>query len=484
MTIRTIFDMHSPGHNKWETANRSGDVYDPVPPEVLRGKLDLPDAGEPSVIRHYTELSRMNFGVDNGPYPLGSCTMKHNPRIGEAVAHLDGFTSIHPLCDDDAVQGFLKIMYELTQYLKILTGMDAFTLCPSAGSQGELTGVMMIRKYFQMQHINRTVVLVPDTAHGTNPASVAMCGFTVREIPSDKNGNVDIAALEKNLDHDVAALMLTCPNTLGLFDSNMETITQMVHGNGSLMYGDGANFNALIGRVRPRDLGFDILHLNLHKTFSTPHGGGGPGSGPVGVTSEIEPYLPVPVIVKKDDHYIRTVDRPMSIGRIHSFAGNALVCLKAYAYIRSLGSQNIKNISGDAVLNANYLRYALRKIYHAPYDRTCMHEFVISDKNVPNDVTTNDIAKRILDYGFHSPTVYFPLLVHGAIMIEPTETESLENLDRLIEVMTTILHESETSPDTLKTSPHSTPVKRVDAVDAARKPVTTWDQMKSVNRGG
>ena len=484
MNGKTIFDLHHPGSNRRISDNNTQDVYDPVQPEFLRTGIDLPDVSESEVIRHYTSLSRMNFGVDNGTYPLGSCTMKHNPRINESVAGMAGFTGIHPMSGDDSSQGILEIMYNLTEYLKSLTGMDAFTLCPAAGAHGELTGVMIIHKYFKWRKEKRSVILIPDTAHGTNPASVAMCGFTAKEIPSDRNGNVDLDELKKSLDEDVAALMLTCPNTLGLFDTGMEHIAAMLHANGSLLYGDGANFNALIGQVRPRDLGFDILHLNLHKTFSTPHGGGGPGAGPVGVISELEHYLPVPFIKKDGERYSLSMDRKDTIGRIHSFLGNTLVCLKAYAYIRMMGKENIRRISEDAVLNANYLLHRLREHFHVPYDRRCMHEFVISDKKVPNQVSTNDIAKRILDYGFHAPTVYFPLLVHGAIMIEPTETESLANIERLIETLEVILTEASKDPEMVKTSPHTTPVKRVDAVSSARKPVITWDQMKYVNPAG
>lgn len=469
----TIFDISAAGKNK-VTLTEAEELYNNIPDKYLNEGISILDVSEPEVVRHYTKLSQMNFGVDTGMYPLGSCTMKYNPKINERVASLEGFTDIHPLAGSSLCQGSLKIMFELSGFLCEITGMSAFSLMPAAGSHGELSGVMMIKKYFEQKGEQRSKIIIPDSAHGTNPASVAMCGFDVIEVKSNKQGDVDIDELKGLLDNSIAAMMLTSPNTLGLFDRNISRIAQMLHDNGSLFYGDGANLNAVIGTAKMRDMGFDIIHVNLHKTFSTPHGGGGPGSGPVGVADFLTSYLPVPVIEFKDNEYILSYDRPDSIGQVHSFYGNFLVCLKAYAYIKMLGFQGIKEISQASVLNANYLKAKLSKIYNLPIDRTCMHEFVLNDENISNGVTTNDIAKRLLDYGFHAPTVYFPLIIHGAMMIEPTETESLETLNKFIEVMSIIKKEAENEPDIVKNAPHTTPVRKVDAVTAARKPVLKW----------
>lgn len=468
--IRTIFD-YSSDENISAPSYFQPDVAINIPDELLNDGVDLPSVGEVDVVRHYTKLSTMNFGVDSGMYPLGSCTMKYNPRINERAASSENFIMAHPFAGDDATQGSLRIMYELGEYLSEITGMSRFSLQPAAGAHGELTGVMMIRKYFESIGERRRVILVPDSAHGTNPASVSICGFDVREVPSTADGDVDIDALSRVLDESVAAMMLTCPNTLGLFDRNTVKIAEMLHAKGALFYCDGANLNALLGRVRVADLGFDLMHVNLHKTFSTPHGGGGPGAGPVGVSSRLEKFLPVPRVVKDGERFILKKDFPDSIGRIHSFYGNFLVMVKAYTYIRSLGAEGLRSVSDHAVLNANYLRARLRAVYNLPIDRVCMHEFVLNDEGLTDGVTTNDIAKRVLDYGFHSPTVYFPLLIHGAIMIEPTETENKRTLEEFISAMELIRKEIDDCPDLVKTAPHDTSVRRVDAVLAARKPV-------------
>ncbi|MBN1534956.1 MAG: aminomethyl-transferring glycine dehydrogenase subunit GcvPB [Spirochaetes bacterium] len=470
----TIFDYSVSGKNRFQLPEAGCEDYDPIPEEYCTVATVLPEVSEVEVVRHYTNLSRMNFGVDNGMYPLGSCTMKYNPKINEKIAAMEGFSAIHPLADASAVQGCLRVLYELAAALREITGMT-FSLCPAAGSHGELSGAMIIKKYFQDLKEARSVVLIPDSAHGTNPASVAMCGFTVKEIPSNSDGDVDVERLRQLLDGNVAAMMLTSPNTLGLFDRNIREISRLLRENGSLFYGDGANLNATAGRARMADMGFDIMHTNLHKTFSTPHGGGGPGSGPVGVVDRLAKYLPVPLVAKGAQGYYLEYDRPDSIGRVHSFYGNFLVALRAYAYIRSLGAEGIRDMSDTAVLNANYLLACLRDLYKLPIDRKCMHEFVISDGDMPNGVTTNDISKRILDYGFHSPTVYFPLHIEGAIMIEPTETETKKSMDTFVNAMAEIRREAYEEPEKVKTAPRNTPVHRVDAVIAARKPVLVWE---------
>ncbi len=474
--MSVIFKHSKTGKNTVRLPELPADIAMEIPEMYLNDGLDLVDVSEVDIVRHYTRLSRMNFGVDTGMYPLGSCTMKYNPKINEDIASLPGFLNIHPLCGNDLSQGALRVMFELNQYLSEITGMARFSLAPAAGAHGELAGVMIIKKYFEMRGEKRTVILIPDSAHGTNPASVAMCGLTVREVPSTPEGDVDINALAGMLDSSVAAMMLTSPNTLGLFDRNILRISELLHKNGSLFYGDGANLNAVVGTLRMSDLGFDIIHVNLHKTFSTPHGGGGPGSGPVGVSAELEKFLPVPLIERDEDGYRLEQDSPDSIGRIHSFYGNFLIILRAYAYIRSLGGEGLRDVSRTAVLNANYCMSRLRDDFHLPVKRTCMHEFVLSDKDLPNGVTTNDIGKRLLDHGFHAPTVYFPLLIPGAMMIEPTETESMENLDAFIDVMKGIKKEIIENPDAVKNAPLTTPVKRVDAVTAARKPVLRWEE--------
>jgi len=474
MSAGLIFERSGPGRNHMRLPEWKSPVFSPIPEKFIRIALPLPDCSEPDVVRHYNNLSRMNFGVDTGMYPLGSCTMKYNPKINERLASLPGFSRIHPLAGEEHTQGALSILYELSEYLCRITGLSGFTLSPAAGSHGELTGVMVIKKYFESMGETRDTILIPDSAHGTNPASVAMCGFKVKEVASDSQGNVDIEKFMSMLDKNVAAMMLTCPNTLGLFDRNIEAIAGALHENGSLFYADGANLNALAGRVRFRDIGFDLMHINLHKTFSTPHGGGGPGSGPLGAAGHLVKFLPEPIVLKEGDTYRLLHDMPDSIGRIHSFSGNFSICLRAYIYIRMLGSEGLREVSDTAVLNANYLMSGLKKVFNLPIERRCMHEFILNDKGLPGGITTNDISKRIQDFGFHSPTVYFPLLIHGAMMIEPTETETLSTLDRFIEVMKKIRSECETDPGTILNAPVSTPVRRVDTVLAAKRPVLRW----------
>ncbi len=469
-----IFKHSEPGKNRYQIPEPGADDYDPIPGKYLSDASPLPDVTEVEVVRHFTNLSGMNYGVDNGMYPLGSCTMKYNPKINERIASIPSFAGIHPMADPEAVQGCLKVLHELAAYLGEITGM-VFSLNPAAGSHGELSGAMVVKKYFQDMGQARHVVLVPDTAHGTNPASAAMCGFTVKEVPSNSDGDVDVEKLKEMLDGDVAAMVLTSPNTLGLFDRNLREIADMLHRNGSLFYGDGANLNAIVGKARMAEMGFDIMHINLHKTFSTPHGGGGPGAGPLGVMEALAKYLPVPIVAQGKDGYYLDYDRPDTIGRIHSFYGNFLIALRAYAYIRSLGPGGVRNIAETAVLNANYLLASLKGLYHLPVERRCMHEFVLSDRDMPNGVTTNDISKRILDYGFYSPTVYFPLHIEGAIMIEPTETETKDSLDAFIRVMAEIRREAYEEPEKVKNAPQTTPVKRVDPVIAARRPVLVWE---------
>jgi glycine dehydrogenase subunit 2 len=445
-----------------------------LPRESLREELGLPELSEVDVVRHYTHLSRMNFGVDVGFYPLGSCTMKYNPKINEDISRFDGFTCLHPYSPAEVSQGSLRLMYELERYLSEIIGMDKFTLQPAAGAHGELTGLMLMKAYFENRGEKRTKILIPDSAHGTNPASSVIAGFETVEIKSGPRGGIDVKGLKDAMSGEIAGLMLTNPNTLGIFDENILEIADILHSNGSLFFCDGANANAILGVARPGDMGFDIIQLNLHKTFATPHGGGGPGSGPVGVKKPLVDFLPKPGVEKKGDFYYLDYDKPKSIGRVKAFYGNFNVMVKAYSYIRAMGSGGLRKVAENSVLNANYLLAKLKKHYHLPYDRTCMHEFVLSDQGMPNGVTTNDVAKRLLDYGFHAPTVYFPLIVHGAIMIEPTETESKETLDEFADAMIKIREEAEKDPDLLKSAPRNLPVSRLDAVKAAREPRLRW----------
>jgi len=444
--------------------------------EYLRDDLDLPEVAEIDLVRHYTNLSRRNFGVDLGFYPLGSCTMKYNPKVNENVAAMSGFTGLHPYAGAEFSRGNLQLIYEMQRYLCVIFGMAEFTLQPAAGAHGELTGVMMIKKYFEKKSEKRRIILIPDAAHGTNPASSALCGFEVRELKSNGEGGVDIAHLEELMTEDVAALMLTNPNTLGLFERNIEKVAAIVHGRGGLLYGDGANANAFLGKVRPGDLGFDVIQLNLHKTFSTPHGGGGPGSGPVGVSKALIDFLPVPRLVRAGEQYQWSEDFPDSIGRVRAFYGNFNVIVKAYTYIRSLGAEGLKRATEMAVLNANYIKEKLKPYFELPYNRICMHECVFSGKKqvAESGVHTTDIAKKLIDYGYHPPTIYFPLIVPEAIMIEPTETESKETLDAFCDAMIAIAKEAKENPEGVKKAPVTTPVGRLDEVLAARKPDVCW----------
>ena len=434
---------------------------------------DFPDLSELEVVRHFTRLSQWNFGVDSGMYPLGSCTMKYNPKTNERQAALPGFASAHPLLPNNLSQGALKMMYELEGFLAEITGLPVVTLQPAAGSHGELTGMMVINAYLKSKGQNRTKVLIPDTAHGTNPASAALCGFKAVPVQSNELGVLSPELVAELMDEDTAGIMVTNPNTLGLFEENIKKVAEIVHAKGGLVYGDGANMNAVMGIVNIRELGVDVMHLNLHKTFSTPHGGGGPGSGPICVTEALAPFLPVPRVVEKDGHYSLSEDFPQTVGRLHAFYGNFGVLVKAYSYILSLGPE-LKKVSQYAVLNANYIKEGLKDVYHLAYDRPCMHECVFSDKNQePFKVTTLDIAKRLLEYGYHPPTIYFPLVVHGAIMIEPTETESKETIDAFIETMREIAEEAKVDAELFHKAPRITKVTRLDEIGAARNPCLT-----------
>ena len=436
----------------------------------------LPHVSEVEIARHYHHLASMNFGVDSGSYPLGSCTMKYNPRLNEDACRLEGFAGLHPYQPVSTVQGALALMVGLSDALAEVSGLPGVTLQPAAGAHGELTGLMIIRAYHTTNGDPRKRVVIPDAAHGTNPATVAMCGYEVTTIASDENGGVDMDALRGALDTDVAALMLTNPNTLGLFDPRITEITEAVHAVGALAYCDGANLNAIMGKARPGDMGFDAMHINLHKTFSTPHGGGGPGAGPVCVTPALTPFLPgpLPVILEDGTFGVRWTDR--SIGRVRSFLGNFGVMVRAYAYVLALGGEGLREASEQAVLSANYLKEKLKGVYPLPYDRPCMHEFVLSGGKLRREhgIRTLDVAKRLLDYGVHPPTIYFPLIVDEAIMIEPTETESLEDLDRLVAAMLAIAKEAETDPELLHSAPHTTPVRRLDEVRAVKQPDLRW----------
>jgi len=442
-----------------------------IPENLKRKKApELPKISEPQLIRHYNKLSKKNFGVDNGFYPLGSCTMKYNPKINEEISRLENFVNIHPYQDEEDIQGALQLMYELDVLLCEITGMDKFTLQPSAGAHGELTGLFIINAYHREKGNKRKNIIIPDSAHGTNPASVTMAGYNAVTVDSDENGKVDLKKLNKLLDEETAGLMLTNPNTLGLFDENILKISEMVHDAGALVYYDGANLNAIMGIAKPRDMGFDIVHLNLHKTFSTPHGGGGPGSGPIGVTKELSKFLPVPTVELNDEgRYYLDYDEKDSIGKVKAFYGNFNVLIKAYSYILSLGAEGLKRASKLAVLNANYLKKHLSKYYYLPYPEICMHEFVISAIwQKERGIRALDIAKRLMDFGFHPPTIYFPVIVNEAIMIEPTETENKETLDMFIKAMIQIAKEANENPEILKSAPHKTQIKRLDEVKAAR----------------
>ncbi len=446
-------------------------------PQVLLRKeaVGLPQLSELEVMRHYKELSDRNFCIEKGFYPLGSCTMKYNPKVNELLASLEGFVNLHPLQDDEDAQGALELMYNLQEELKKITGMDAVTLQPAAGAHGEFTGMMVIKKYFEVKgETKRKKVIVPDSAHGTNPASAKMCGFDIVEVKSNSKGQVDVESLKSLLDDEVAAIMMTNPNTLGIFEENVLEISKLMHDNGSLLYYDGANFNAIMGWTNPALMGFDVVHLNLHKTFATPHGGGGPGAGPVGVKSFLKEFLPVPSIEFDGNKYYRNYNVEHTIGKVRSFYGNFGVLVRAYAYILMMG-KNLKLASADAVLNANYIKEKLKGVYELPYDEPCMHEFVLSgEKQHHQGVSTLGIAKRLMDSNCHPPTVYFPLIVHEAIMIEPTESESKEVLDGFIDTMLKIAKEIEENPEEVLKSPQTTPIKKVDETLAARHPDLTY----------
>ncbi|MGV8082561.1 MAG: aminomethyl-transferring glycine dehydrogenase subunit GcvPB [Coriobacteriia bacterium] len=439
--------------------------------------LDLPNVSEVQIMRHYSHLASMNFGVDSGMYPLGSCTMKYNPRVNEDMCRLPGFAGLHPYQPAEMVQGALQLMAELSQALAEVSGLPAVSLQPAAGAHGELAALMVIKAALTARGDARKKVIIPDTAHGTNPASVAMCGYQTVTIASNSKGEVDVDALRAALDTDVAAFMLTNPNTLGLFDPQICEITTAVHEVGAFAYCDGANLNAILGIARPGDMGFDAMHINLHKTFSTPHGGGGPGAGPICVSEELAAFLPGPLPVRADDGTYGLRDPAHSIGRVRSFFGNFGVMARAYAYILSLGAEGLKEAAEQAVLSANYVKAKLQDVFDVPYcDATCMHEFVMSGarQKHENGVRTLDMAKRLLDYGFHPPTVYFPLLVEEAMMVEPTETESLDNLDAFVEAMRAIAEEAASQPELVKNAPYVTPVRRLDEAGAARNPDLRW----------
>ncbi|MDR0138400.1 aminomethyl-transferring glycine dehydrogenase subunit GcvPB [Metabacillus idriensis] len=477
-----IFELTKPGRTGYslpslDIPEMAADEL--IPSEYLRAdEAELPEVSELDIMRHYTALSKRNHGVDSGFYPLGSCTMKYNPKINENVARMAGLAHIHPLQDESTVQGALELMYDLQEHLIEITGMDEVTLQPAAGAHGEWTGLMMIRAYHEANNdLNRTKVIVPDSAHGTNPASATVAGFETITVKSNEQGLVDLDDLKRVVGDDTAALMLTNPNTLGLFEENILEMAKIVHDAGGKLYYDGANLNAVLSKARPGDMGFDVVHLNLHKTFTGPHGGGGPGSGPVGVKADLIPYLPKPVLIKRDDKYTFDYDRPQSIGRVKPFYGNFGINVRAYTYIRTMGPDGLKAVTEYAVLNANYMMRRLSEAYDLPFDRHCKHEFVLSGKRQKKlGVRTLDIAKRLLDFGYHPPTIYFPLNVEECIMIEPTETESKETLDSFIEAMLQIAKEAEENPEIVQEAPHTTVVSRLDETTAARKPILRYQK--------
>lgn len=488
-----IFELSHAGRRGYSLPKNSyqGHATTELPAALRRTEdAELPECDEMTVVRHYTNHSANNFGVNNGFYPLGSCTMKYNPIINEEIAAMKEFTSLHPLQPAETCQGALEVYYGLQQSLAALTGLSEFTLSPCAGAHGELTGLMVIRAYHMSRgDEKRTKVIIPDSAHGTNPASAAVCGLDVIEVKSRENGLVDVEDLKKLIEEQgdqVAAMMMTNPNTLGLFEQEIPEIQKIVHECGGLMYYDGANLNPMLGVSRPGDMGFDVMHINLHKTFSTPHGGGGPGSGPIGVRAGLEEFLPTPrVVLSADETSLRveTGDYEKSLGSVGSFFGNFGVVLRAYTYILSLGKENIKMVGPLATLNANYIKDSLKDVYELPIDGLCKHEFVFDGlKDKSTGVTTMDVAKRLLDYGYHAPTIYFPLLFHESLMIEPTENESKETIDGFIGVMRKIAEEAKTIPDEVKSAPHNTPIGRVDDVLAAKHPITTYKQMINDNK--
>ena len=478
---KLIFELSKTGRKAYKLPDldvEDKDINEFFPEDFINEKpLTLPEVNEVEVVRHYTNLSDKNHGLDTGFYPLGSCTMKYNPKINEDTARFDGFANVHPRQREDCTQGSLQLMYELQNSLGEVAGMDQMSLQPAAGAQGELTGIMVIKAYHEHNNdTKRDTIIVPDSAHGTNPATSAMAGYKIQEVKSKDNGRVDVEALRALVGENTAGLMLTNPNTLGLFESEIKEMADIVHEAGGQLYYDGANANAILGRARPGDMGFDVVHLNLHKTFSTPHGGGGPGSGPVGVKKELIEFLPVPIVEKDGDKYHLEYNIPNTIGKVKGFYGHFGVLVKAYAYILSMGSDGLKKASEIAVLNANYIMANLKEDYYLPIDRICKHEFVLGGiKDDSLEVATLDVAKRLLDFGFHPPTVYFPLIVHEAIMIEPTETESVETLDAFINAMKQIAIEAAENPEGLKEAPHDTPVRRIDETRAARNPILKYE---------
>ena len=478
MTEPLLSEISRPGTPGHALAPLDVPEPDDLDPRLLRDQLALPEVGELDVIRHFTHLAQRNFSIDSVFYPLGSCTMKYNPRVNEDIARLPGIAHVHPLQPDETVQGALRIMFELQQMLAEITGFATATLQPAAGAQGELCGMLMMRAYhLDRGETRRHKVLVPDSAHGTNPATAAMCGFQTVSIPTDPHGDIDLEKLRAALDDTVVGLMLTNPNTLGLFESRLREVTQAVHHVGGLVYGDGANLNAILGVVKPAEMGFDCLHINVHKTFSTPHGSGGPGAGPVAVSAALEPFLPTPVVVQcRDGSFALDVDRPRSIGRLKGFQGHFAILARAYTYLRMHGAEGLRALSQTAVLNANYLRVQLQDVYDLAYERACMHEFVLSGRRqkAATGVRTLDIAKRLLDFGIHPPTIYFPLIVDEALMVEPTETESRATLDHFVAVMRQIAGECVEAPELVRDSPRSQVVGRLDEVTAARKPILHW----------
>jgi len=440
-------------------------------------KLNLPSIAESDLLRHFTNLSRKNYALSTGFYPLGSCTMKYNPLINERISKFNNFVALHPYQYQGTIQGVLEVMYELEKDLCEISGMDYFSLQQSAGAQGEFAGLLIIAKYFKSINQKRTKIVVPDSAHGTNPASATFAGFEIIPLKSESDGSILPKKLKEVLTYEVAAIMLTVPNTLGTFEKNIPEISKIAHENGSLLYYDGANLNAIMGVIRPGDIGFDVMHVNLHKTFSTPHGGGGPGSGPIGVKAFLEPFMPLPRVEKSKSKFTLNYNKPKSIGKLKAFLGNFPVILKAYVYIKALGAKGLRNVSEHAVLNANYMLAKLKNKFDVPGGSRCMHEFVVAPKSVlKNNIRTLDVAKRLLDYGFHAPTIYFPLIVDEAIMIEPTETESKETLDAFIDAFVRIiLKEAEQEPQKLKEAPINTPIGRLNDVEAARSPVLKWE---------
>ena len=478
---KLIFEISKEGRHGYTLPENQLSKYsvDDLPSSLLREeKAQLPEVSELDVVRHYTNVSNKNFGVETGFYPLGSCTMKYNPKMNDEIAGLPAFSSLHPLQSDETVQGALEVYYKLAQSLSEISGLAEYTLNPYAGSHGELIGLMIMRQYHQKRgDLKRTKVIVPDSAHGTNPASAAVCGFDIVEVHSNEKGTISAEDLKPLLDDTIAGIMMTNPNTLGIFETEILEIANLVHEAGGLLYYDGANLNPLLGKCRPGDMGFDIMHINLHKTFSTPHGGGGPGSGPVGVSKALVDYLPNPRVKKDGDrYYIDNGDD--SLGSISGFLGNFSVYIRAYTYILSLGKDNLKNVGPLATLNANYIKESLKQHYYLPIEGICKHEFVFDgllDKST--GVTTLDIAKRLLDYGFHAPTVYFPLLFSQSIMIEPTETESLDTLDSFIEVMKKVAVEAKEDPEMVKNAPYTTPVRRLDETTAAKKPMLIYKDL-------